>query len=29
MENPDRAVREKAAADWLAWEDAVISDGYQ
>ena len=25
MENPDRAVREKAAADWLAWEDAVIS----
>ncbi|WP_042394697.1 prolyl aminopeptidase [Streptacidiphilus carbonis] len=26
MENPDRAVREKAAADWLAWEDAVISN---
>ncbi|KIF75085.1 proline iminopeptidase [Streptomyces sp. 150FB] len=26
MENPDRAVREKAAADWLAWEDAVVSD---
>jgi len=26
MENPDRAVRERAAADWLAWEDAVISD---
>lgn len=26
MGNPDRAVREKAAADWLAWEDAVISD---
>jgi proline iminopeptidase len=25
MEDPDRAVREKAAADWLAWEDAVIS----
>lgn len=25
MENPDRAIREKAAADWLAWEDAVIS----
>ncbi|GHH83727.1 proline iminopeptidase [Streptomyces sulfonofaciens] len=25
MENPDRAVREKAAADWLAWEDAVVS----
>ncbi|GAA1938253.1 prolyl aminopeptidase [Kitasatospora viridis] len=25
MENPDRAVRAKAAADWLAWEDAVIS----
>ncbi|MER8185967.1 prolyl aminopeptidase [Kitasatospora sp. NPDC094015] len=25
MEHPDRAVREKAAADWLAWEDAVIS----
>ena len=26
MENPDRAVRRKAAADWLAWEDAVVSD---
>ncbi|MDH6108745.1 proline iminopeptidase [Kitasatospora sp. MAP12-15] len=26
MENPDRAIREKAAADWLTWEDAVISD---
>jgi proline iminopeptidase len=26
MESPDRAVREKAAADWLAWEDAVISN---
>lgn len=26
MENPDRAVRAKAAADWLAWEDAVISN---
>lgn len=26
MENPDRAVREKTAADWLAWEDAVISN---
>jgi proline iminopeptidase len=25
MEDPDRAVREKAAATWLAWEDAVIS----
>ena len=25
MENPDHAVREQAAADWLAWEDAVIS----
>ncbi|MBY8888034.1 prolyl aminopeptidase [Streptomyces sp. PTM05] len=25
MENPDRAIREKAAADWLTWEDAVIS----
>jgi proline iminopeptidase len=25
MENPDRAIRAKAAADWLAWEDAVIS----
>jgi proline iminopeptidase len=25
MQNPDRAVRAKAAADWLAWEDAVIS----
>ena len=26
MEHPDRAVRAKAAADWLAWEDAVISN---
>ncbi|QMU76832.1 prolyl aminopeptidase [Streptacidiphilus sp. PB12-B1b] len=26
MENPDRAVREQAAATWLAWEDAVISN---
>ncbi|MEY9875237.1 proline iminopeptidase [Streptacidiphilus sp. MAP12-33] len=26
MEHPDRTVRAKAAADWLAWEDAVISD---
>ncbi len=25
MENPDPDVRHKAAADWLAWEDAVIS----
>src|SRR2546423_8847102 len=25
MENPDPEVRTKAAADWLAWEDAVIS----
>ncbi|GAA3006210.1 prolyl aminopeptidase [Kitasatospora albolonga] len=25
MEHPDRAVRAKAAVDWLAWEDAVIS----
>ncbi|MFJ9774297.1 prolyl aminopeptidase [Kitasatospora sp. NPDC101157] len=25
MEHPDRAVRAKAAADWLAWEDAVIT----
>lgn len=25
MESPDPRVREKAAADWLAWEDAVIS----
>ncbi|MBX6354701.1 MAG: prolyl aminopeptidase [Micromonosporaceae bacterium] len=25
MESPDRAIREKAAADWVAWEDAVIS----
>jgi proline iminopeptidase len=25
MENPDPNVRDKAAADWLAWEDAVIS----
>jgi proline iminopeptidase len=26
MEHPDRAVRERTAAAWLAWEDAVISD---
>jgi proline iminopeptidase len=25
MENPDPDVRGRAAADWLAWEDAVIS----
>jgi proline iminopeptidase len=25
MATADRAVREKAAADWVAWEDAVIS----
>lgn len=25
MENPDIAVREQAASDWCAWEDAVIS----
>ena len=25
MEDPDAAVRERAASDWLAWEDAVIS----
>ena len=25
MENPDRTVREQAAAAWLAWEDAVVS----
>lgn len=25
MENPDLAVREKAAVDWCAWEDAVLS----
>jgi len=25
MESPDARVRAKAAADWLAWEDAVIS----
>src|SRR5439155_2132445 len=25
MESPDPEVRAKAAADWLAWEDAVIS----
>ncbi|MDX6441472.1 MAG: proline iminopeptidase [Gaiellaceae bacterium] len=25
MENPEPNVRRKAAADWLAWEDAVIS----
>ncbi|MFB8202498.1 prolyl aminopeptidase [Kitasatospora purpeofusca] len=23
--HPDRAVRERAAADWLAWEDAVVA----
>ena len=26
MEHPDRAIRAKAAADWLAWEDAVVSN---
>ncbi|CAM5547272.1 alpha/beta fold hydrolase [Streptomyces narbonensis] len=25
LEHPDRVVREKAAADWCAWEDAVLS----
>jgi proline iminopeptidase len=25
MESPDAAVRSRAATDWLAWEDAVIS----
>ncbi|MFG2819170.1 prolyl aminopeptidase [Kitasatospora sp. NPDC048365] len=25
MESPDREVRRRAAADWLAWEDAVVS----
>jgi proline iminopeptidase len=25
MEHPDDAVREKATADWCAWEDAVLS----
>ncbi len=25
MEHPDPAVREKAARDWCAWEDAVVS----
>jgi proline iminopeptidase len=25
MQHPDSAVRERAAADWCAWEDAVIS----
>ncbi|GAA3646925.1 prolyl aminopeptidase [Streptomyces chitinivorans] len=25
MEHPDAAVRERAAADWCAWEDAVLS----
>jgi len=25
MEHPDRSVREQAAANWCAWEDAVIS----
>ncbi len=26
MENPDREVRKKAATEWLAWEDAVVSN---
>ncbi|WP_156756976.1 prolyl aminopeptidase [Actinokineospora pegani] len=26
MENPDRAVRERAATAWLTWEDAIIAD---
>ena len=26
MEHPDREVRARAAADWLAWEDAVVSN---
>ncbi|MDT0449710.1 prolyl aminopeptidase [Streptomyces hesseae] len=25
MEHPDTAIREKATADWCAWEDAVLS----
>jgi len=25
LEHPDAAVRERAAADWCAWEDAVVS----
>ncbi|GGU22785.1 prolyl aminopeptidase [Lentzea flava] len=25
MENPDRAVRERAAAEWCRWEDTVLS----
>jgi proline iminopeptidase len=25
METPDRSIRERAAAEWCAWEDAVIS----
>jgi proline iminopeptidase len=25
MEHPDAAVRERAAADWCAWEDTVLS----
>ncbi|WP_342671446.1 alpha/beta fold hydrolase [Nonomuraea candida] len=25
LSSPDREVREKACADWIAWEDAVIS----
>ena len=25
MDSPDAAVRDKAAADWVAWEDAVIA----
>lgn len=26
MEHPDRSIRQQAAADWLAWEDAVVSN---
>src|SRR6185437_7305455 len=26
MEDPDRDVRSRAATEWLAWEDAVISE---
>lgn len=29
MENPDPAIREKAAAEWVTWEDAVISMEHQ
>jgi proline iminopeptidase len=29
MENPDPSIREQAAAEWVAWEDAVVSMEHQ